>query len=507
MSVTASFTGLQSKCCYGIKFTDTSTTTDGDAIYNGVGRITYQVFDEESNSWKNILTSPRGATLETTCCALSPRTTPYSVRSNLVISQIINCVENIIYNVFSAAQDITVLEYKPYLEVSTNIKCCNVLQKNNANVNLGFALKVNVLQYNNPTLNQLVKTVTGVAGLVLTMSDTVGIEVGQKVYGTGMNQDGVFTVLSLTSTTVNISGGTPSPGTFTFGNSSLVYTLLNKNNVVLETKQIGFGRILAANSTPSQYVNISYQVTDPTLFNEKTNYRLKVKVENECHAEEKEYVINICENYKVEYFDCTSVKITNYLTGFGNRTFKISKLNSNLSAFEVIVPSTVLPNAPVLSGELALTIPITADGVYLISFADDTVNNSIADFSTNTNVGFTKSYIFIFDCNIKKCILQKSIQLGCLNFDCGFMSLNNVDQRKTLFEYLKVFNAKDIIYGSWTKYKNQISFYETSTINTAVIAALADTQLAINSLLKICGCSDTSKLDAINKNCGCEEEA
>ena len=511
MAVVANFTGFQRDCCYGLSLTDTSSTTGGDAIYNGMGEITYEVFDPIANSWKEIAKTVRGNTISTSCCTFDASPIPYEIRSRLVITQTINCIVTVIYDVYSATQNYTILEYKPFLEIATNIACCNPLQKNNLNVNLGFELEVTVNEYIANNTNLITKTVTLVSGtgglgdpIILTMANTTGIEDGMYVDGTGLNDDATYTVSSHTSTTVTISGSTvPSNGTFNFGCDSIKYTVLNKTGAVLESKQIGFGRLLQASNTPLQYANIGYSILTPTLFDEKTNYRLTVEIANCCHSEIKEYIINICENYKVEYIDCNSIVITNYLIGYGNRHFQISKLNSSLDSFSVIVPDTIIPNAPALTGSISVTIPITKDGVYLLALADETTNNSIADFTLNTNVGFTKSYIFIMDCNIQKCLISQSKDLACLNFDCGFMSLNNVDQRKTLFNYLKMFNFQNIIYSSWTKYKNQIQFYETSAINTAVIATFADTQLAIDELLAICGCGDSSKVKAVNQDCGC----
>ena len=214
----------------------------------------------------------------------------------------------------------------------------------------------------------------------------------------------------------------------------------------------------------------------PTLLG---TYELTLTVENCCTAIEQVYTFDACSSWTVTNTECNIIEIAN-LSAVDSLTFTLKEL-SNFATFSTVVIDEVSQSGIVVLPGTVTKLDMQIDNLYTVTITDGLANTLDGD------------YIFVLDCNIKKC--KKQLLLDWLCSETA--SCDALAQSKLQDSWLKFTSLEDIVYQKWDDWKQQQSIFNTLSINDIMedVITLGKALDVMNSICNACG---------IKNDCSCE---
>jgi hypothetical protein len=209
-------------------------------------------------------------------------------------------------------------------------------------------------------------------------------------------------------------------------------------------------------------------------------YTVEVDITNCCETNTYTYSFDACLSWVITNTTCNTLEIQNVGTHVNSTiTYDIKRL-TDYSTFETV--TDIADASGTLAPGATLTIDLVNDNLYTIDISDNYPSTP------------DKEYIFLLDCNIKKC--KKDILLRVL---CDSLAECDTLSRQTLLAEFAEFKAlEEIVYQKWDEWKAQQTIVDTFSIND-IMEDVTTLSKAISSILKICGECETLEDD----DCGC----
>lgn len=214
--------------------------------------------------------------------------------------------------------------------------------------------------------------------------------------------------------------------------------------------------------------------------NELGTYSLVVSISNCCTTTEQIYKFDVCNSWSVTNTDCNIIEISNY-SSINNLTFTIKEL-TQFSNFSVLKIDDVVQQDIIVGPGTSTKIDLQVDNIYTITVVD------------NLPSTLDKQYVFVLDCNIKKCKKQLLLDYLC----DGGEECNELTRNKLADNWLRFSSLENIVYHKWDEWKQQQSIYNTLSVNDIMedVITIGKAIDIMNSICKSCG---------IKNDCSCEK--
>ena len=214
----------------------------------------------------------------------------------------------------------------------------------------------------------------------------------------------------------------------------------------------------------------------PTLLG---THELTVSITSCCLTVEQVYTFDACSSWTVTNTECNIIEIAN-LSATDEITFTLKEL-SNFASFETVSINDIAQENIVVSPGTVTKLDMQVDNLYTVNVTDGIANTLDGD------------YIFVLDCNIKKCKKQLLLDWLC----SGTAECDALAQSKLQDSWLKFTSLEDIVYQKWDDWKQQQSIFNTLSINDIMedVITLGKALDVMNSICGSCG---------ITNDCSCE---
>ena len=256
---------------------------------------------------------------------------------------------------------------------------------------------------------------------------------------------------------------------------SLVYTITEPDGT--ETILASYsGTLVAAAILAADFSTVGFTYT-PTVLG---TYSLSVSITNCCTTIEQISSFDVCNSWAVTNTECNIIEITNYsLTQ--DLTFTLREL-SNLETFTVVDIDDVPQSGIVVPSGTTTSLDLQVDNLYTVDITDNLPSTT------------DKEYIFLLDCNIKKCKKQL-----LLNYLCdGGEVCDEITRAKLADDWLRFSSFEAIVYQKWDVWKQQQTIFDTLSINDIMedVITLGKAMDVMQTICNKCG---------IKNDCSCEK--
>jgi hypothetical protein len=263
--------------------------------------------------------------------------------------------------------------------------------------------------------------------------------------------------------------------TYTGATTAIEYTITNPSgaDTVLATHDRD-AVVAAIGANDLSTIGFTYT---PTVLG---TYTLTVEITNCCTTTTYTYTFDVCNSWTVTNTDCNKIDIQNLSTS-QDITYTLKEL-SDLDTFTVVSIDDVEQSNITVAAGTAVQLDLQVDNIYTVDIVDNQPSTT------------DKQYIFLLDCNTKKCKKQLILDYLCDGGeDCDALTRNNLME-----SYLRFKTLEEIVYQKWDEWKQQQTIYDTLSINDIMedVITLSKALEVMKSICNACG---------IKNDCSCEK--
>lgn len=209
-------------------------------------------------------------------------------------------------------------------------------------------------------------------------------------------------------------------------------------------------------------------------------YTIQVDISNCCTTTSTIYTFDVCNSWVVSNTDCNIITIQN-LSQSQTITYTIKEL-TDLSSFTSVTISDVEQTSITVNPGTSVEVDLQVDNLYTVDIVD------------NLPSTLDKQYVFILDCNLKKCKKQLLLDYLC----DGGADCDELTRAKLRDKYLEFKTLEEIVYQKWDEWKQQQTIYDTFSIND-IMEDVITLSKALSVMSKICGSC------GITNDCSCSK--